>query len=151
MSSQGSDAARGGREIRASDAEREQVVEQLREHFGAGRLSQEELSARVEAAYGSGTLRDLEVLTLDLPDARQGLRPAEQRPPAPRKPQSKARRALWLSFRIHLTVYVLVNVLLIGIWAASGGGYFWPVWPALGWGIGVLSHVGAVSPKRRFS
>jgi eukaryotic-like serine/threonine-protein kinase len=44
------------------------------------------------------------------------------------------------SFKIHLTFYLLVNVLLIGIWAASGGGYFWPVWPILGWGIGVAGH-----------
>jgi eukaryotic-like serine/threonine-protein kinase len=44
------------------------------------------------------------------------------------------------SFKTHLTVYVLVNVLLIGIWAASGGGYFWPVWPILGWGIGLAGH-----------
>jgi class 3 adenylate cyclase len=44
------------------------------------------------------------------------------------------------SLRIHLTYYVLVNVLLIGIWAASGGGYFWPIWPILGWGIGVAAH-----------
>jgi class 3 adenylate cyclase len=44
------------------------------------------------------------------------------------------------SFKIHLTFYLLVNILLIGIWAASGGGYFWPVWPVLGWGIGVVCH-----------
>lgn len=44
------------------------------------------------------------------------------------------------SFRIHLTIYVLVNALLIGIWAASGGGYFWPVWSILGWGIGLAAH-----------
>ncbi len=44
------------------------------------------------------------------------------------------------SFKIHLTVYLSVNLLLIGIWAASGGGYFWPVWPILGWGIGVAVH-----------
>lgn len=44
------------------------------------------------------------------------------------------------SFKIHLTVYLLVNVLLIGVWAASGGGYFWPVWLILGWGIGVAGH-----------
>jgi class 3 adenylate cyclase len=44
------------------------------------------------------------------------------------------------SFKIHLTVYLLVNLFLIGIWAASGGGYFWPVWPILGWGIGVALH-----------
>ena len=44
------------------------------------------------------------------------------------------------SFKIHLTFYGLVNVLLIAIWAASGGGYFWPVWPILGWGIAVAAH-----------
>jgi eukaryotic-like serine/threonine-protein kinase len=47
------------------------------------------------------------------------------------------------SFKIHLTCYLLVNVFLIGIWAAAGGGYFWPVWSLLGWGIGVAAH-GAV-------
>lgn len=99
MSSQGPGAARGGRVIRASDADREQVVEQLREHFGTGRLSQDEFSARVEAAYGSGTLRDLEALTLDLRDGAHSLRPSERRPLAAGYPPSKARRALWLSFR----------------------------------------------------
>jgi class 3 adenylate cyclase len=44
------------------------------------------------------------------------------------------------SFKTHLTIYLLINVLLIGIWAASGGGYFWPVWSILGWGIGVAVH-----------
>ena len=47
------------------------------------------------------------------------------------------------SFKIHLTFYVLVNLFLIGVWAASGGGYFWPVWSILGWGLGVAAH-GAV-------
>jgi len=44
------------------------------------------------------------------------------------------------SFKTHLTLYLLVNVFLIGIWAASGGGYFWPIWPILGWGIGLAAH-----------
>lgn len=44
------------------------------------------------------------------------------------------------NFKTHLTFYALVNVLLIGIWAASGAGYFWPVWPILGWGIAVAAH-----------
>ena len=26
----------------------------------------------------------------------------------------------------------LINLTLIGIWAAAGGGYFWPAWPLLG-------------------
>ena len=44
------------------------------------------------------------------------------------------------SFRTHLTFYLLVNVFLIGIWAASGAGYFWPIWPMLGWGIALAAH-----------
>ena len=24
---------------------------------------------------------------------------------------------------------------MIAIWLLSGGGYFWPVWPLMGWGI----------------
>jgi eukaryotic-like serine/threonine-protein kinase len=48
------------------------------------------------------------------------------------------------SVKIHLTVYLLVNALLIGIWAAGGGGYFWPVWSILGWGIAVALHAAPV-------
>ena len=48
------------------------------------------------------------------------------------------------SVRIHFAIYASVNVLLIGIWAASGGGYFWPIWPILGWGIGLACHAAPV-------
>lgn len=51
----------------------------------------------------------------------------------------KARRG----FSVHLMVYVLVNVLLIIIWAVTGRGYFWPIWPLSGWGIGVGMHAWA--------
>lgn len=40
-------------------------------------------------------------------------------------------------FKTHLAVYVIVNALLVAIWAMSGGGYFWPIWPIVGWGVGV--------------
>jgi phosphate/sulfate permease len=44
-------------------------------------------------------------------------------------------------FFVHLTVYVLVNSLLVIIWAfAAGGGYPWFVWPLGGWGIGLIMH-----------
>ena len=32
----------------------------------------------------------------------------------------------------------IVTVLLLAIWAASGGGYFWPMWPLLGMTIVLL-------------
>lgn len=43
-------------------------------------------------------------------------------------------------FRNHLFVYGAVNALLVVIWAASGAGYFWPIWPIAGWGIALALH-----------
>jgi len=43
-------------------------------------------------------------------------------------------------FHAHLLAYVLVNAMLVGIWAATGAGFFWPVFPLLGWGIGIGFH-----------
>ncbi len=55
--------------------------------------------------------------------------------------QAKKRVEAKKGFYIHLTVYILVNILLVLIWAfASGGGYPWFLWPLGGWGIGILSH-----------
>jgi hypothetical protein len=44
------------------------------------------------------------------------------------------------SFGQHLVSYVVVNAMLIGIWAATGGGYFWPAWVLGFWGIGLVMH-----------
>jgi hypothetical protein len=43
-------------------------------------------------------------------------------------------------FWSHLALYVIVNGFLVGVWATTGGGYFWPIWPIVGWGIGVFFH-----------
>ncbi len=43
-------------------------------------------------------------------------------------------------FRQNLTSYVVVNGFLVAIWAMTGRGYFWPIWPILGWGVGIVFH-----------
>ncbi|RPF26844.1 2TM domain-containing protein [Georgenia muralis] len=44
-------------------------------------------------------------------------------------------------FRAHLLAYVSVNLLLVVIWWMTGAAaFFWPVFPILGWGIGLLFH-----------
>lgn len=55
------------RDVRASDTERELVVERLQRAMGQGRLSTDEFSERAAAAYAATTRRELAELTRDLP------------------------------------------------------------------------------------
>jgi hypothetical protein len=41
-------------------------------------------------------------------------------------------------FHGHLFAYTLINGFLVLIWALTGHGFFWPMFPILGWGIGVF-------------
>ena len=43
-------------------------------------------------------------------------------------------------FNVHAAIYVIVNLLLVVIWAFSGHDYFWPIWPIIGWGVGLAIH-----------
>ncbi|WP_433431205.1 DUF1707 domain-containing protein [Nonomuraea sp. CA-141351] len=58
-------------ELRIGDAEREQTMAALREHFAQGRLTHEELDERLDQALASKTARDLAKVTADLPGPRQ--------------------------------------------------------------------------------
>lgn len=42
--------------------------------------------------------------------------------------------------RGHVLIYLLVNTFLVVIWWVSSGGFFWPVFPIIGWGIGVTMN-----------
>ncbi|OKK19678.1 hypothetical protein AMK16_16590 [Streptomyces sp. CB00455] len=56
-------------ELRASDADRERVVDRLRDAVAEGRLDMDEFGERLEAAYKSRTYAELQPLTRDLPAA----------------------------------------------------------------------------------
>jgi hypothetical protein len=116
---------------RASDAERDAVVAELRAHAAEGRLTVEELDERITAALAALTRAELARLLDDLP----------RRP----RPVAEQRRDV----REHARSYLTVMALLVAIWALTGAGYFWPIWPILGWGIGVLSHASAARRPRR--
>ena len=57
------------------------------------------------------------------------------------------------SFKYHLAVYIVMNIFFWAVWyfggSSAGEGYVWPIWPTLGWGIGLTFHyLGAyVFPK----
>lgn len=110
-------------ERRVTDEERERTADRVRDAYELGALEHDEFEDRLSAAYAARTRSDLDVLTRDLPRDRRRT--------------DAARRIVW---RSHLTSYATVNGSIIAIWAATGGGYFWPLWPLLGWGIGLAMH-----------
>lgn len=123
--------------VRVSAAEREQVGEQLGQAFSLGYLDVTEYDARLArvmaAVHGAELQREL----ADLPLAEL----------ARRDPRRRARRvaAARRGMAAHVGAYVAGMALMIAIWLvvglSAGAWYPWPIWPALGWGVGVLGHV----------
>ncbi|MGH2716949.1 MAG: DUF1707 domain-containing protein [Thermoleophilaceae bacterium] len=111
--------------LRIADADRERVAERLRRAAGEGRLGTDELEERLEAVFAARTHGDLEPLVADLP----------AKAPAGAPPRRRGHG--------DLRAFIATSILLVAIWALSGAGYFWPVWPILGWG---LFAVGPVLP-----
>jgi hypothetical protein len=42
----------------------------------------------------------------------------------------------------HILAYVMVNLLINGVWLlTTPGGFYWPILPLLGWGIGLAFNI----------
>jgi DUF1707 SHOCT-like domain len=108
-------------EIRASDADRDHAAETLREHFAAGRLSEDELSDRIDAVYAASTVRELDGLRSDLPPL-----PASRR--VSREELAHRRAELRRQLLQHSGGAFSPFLICTLVWAASGAGAFWPVW-----------------------
>jgi hypothetical protein len=112
-------------ELRVSDAERERAAQSLREHFAAGRLSEEELDERVQAAYRARTVTELASLLDDLP--RLPVSPAERRAELIVRRRQLQRRLLQ-----ETGGGIAALVICTAIWLIDGAqGQFWPVWVAI--------------------
>lgn len=135
--------------LRASDADRDRVARQLREHHALGRLDADEFNERLDQVLRAKTLGELDRLTHDLPGVdiyplptasmpRQGtggglINMADSpgsisRHHGRRSPSWRAAWGSWFSVTLLCTV----------VWLAAGGGYFWPVWVAGPWGAVML-------------
>jgi Domain of unknown function (DUF1707) len=111
--------------LRVSDEQRDRAAEQLREHFTAGRLTEEEFSERVQAAYQARTGADLEALLADLP--RLPASPAELRAERAERRRKVRRRAIEETSGSFGAFGVCTL-----IWVAAGAhGDFWPIWVAI--------------------
>src|SRR5262245_41516626 len=103
--------------IRASDEDRQRIVDLLAGHHVAGRLDQAEFAERMESAYAAKTLGDLDRLMRDLPRAE-----AKPAPKAAAPPNGSVRAA----FASWLSTAILVLVIWLAVSVASGHlTYFW--------------------------
>ncbi len=111
--------------MRVSDEQREQAAQELREHFAAGRLSEDELDARVQAAYDAKTEDELRAVRDDLP--KLPATPQQQRAELVARRHQLQRRVLQEAGG-GVALFAACSV----IWLASGAsGMFWPIWVAL--------------------
>jgi Domain of unknown function (DUF1707) len=109
------------RDIRASDADRERVIDDLRVHTGDGRLTVDELTERIDRAYAAKTLADLDALLVDLPPPSTRMVPARGT-----LPTRVVRRRSLPYVAAH---YALLDAAAVVIWFVTGrGGDFWPIW-----------------------
>lgn len=51
------------------------------------------------------------------------------------------------SLTAPVRTYLVFMAFFVVLWAVGGGGHFWPIWPALGWGLGLVNS-GAVRVGR---
>ncbi|WP_116026707.1 DUF1707 SHOCT-like domain-containing protein [Thermomonospora umbrina] len=134
--------------MRASDADRDRVAEELREHCATGRITLDELQERLDAVYGARTHGDLDRVTADLPEADLYERPVPVRQgssaPAPRRQGQEVATVAW-------SAWALVSGLNLAIWMVLGVAvefvYPWWIWVAGPWGAYLL--LGALFGRRR--
>ena len=54
-----------------------------------------------------------------------------------------------MAFQTHAAIWFLVNLFLLGIWAVTGAGYFWPIWTIMPWGFALALQGWATYGLRR--
>lgn len=103
--------------MRASDEDRERLIAELNEHTVAGRLGTDELEDRVQAVYAARTTAELDALRRDLPVSQRQLAidHAQRRSHLARRMIQEAGGS------------VIAFAVATGVWAATGAGFFWPV------------------------
>ncbi|MGI8902082.1 MAG: DUF1707 SHOCT-like domain-containing protein [Solirubrobacteraceae bacterium] len=111
-------ATRG--DLRASDADREQVADRLRRASTEGRLGADELDQRLGAALRARTYGELDAIVADLPGGRIAY------------PERHHSTALALA-RPALALALIVPLVMAIVFLVTGVLAVWMVWAALGW------------------
>jgi hypothetical protein len=141
-------------ELRVSDADRQQVVDRLRDETANGRLTLDEFDERVGDAFAARTRSELEHVLRELPavwtppnepatrvDTLAPVGPAGPMGPLdemdlPPQLEARARRRYRAAVRNEAAGFIAANATCITVWAMTGAHYFWPAWVLMGTGVG---------------
>ncbi len=143
--------------MRASDDDRQQVVDRLRAALEEGRLKMEEFTERIGLAYQAVTYGDLAKLHVDLPPASSRaeprIAPAPVAQPAVAGRNSAfadlpaALKVLWTIWLAAVSINLVVWVLVVG--TTGHLIYPWPLWVAGPYGAALLAISVPVVHSRR--
>jgi hypothetical protein len=116
--------------LRAADADRHKIADQLKTALDEGRLSLDEYDDRVRQAYAARTYAELLILVADLP--RPGVSAAEV---SARKAAAvrRAERKLPMALLVLWTIWAAVTAVNLMVWflvavTVDGYVYPWPIW-----------------------
>ncbi|MEB4211444.1 DUF1707 domain-containing protein [Mycobacterium sp. 94-17] len=129
----------------AGDRDREKTADLLGRALAQGYLQIDEYDRRLQTVFQTHTAQELRDLLAGLPLDR--IRRHDPRRRAARV--AAARRGV----RAHLAAYLAMVVIVLTVWAAvaltTDATYFWPIWPILGAGIGLVSHAVSIPRVRQ--
>jgi uncharacterized protein DUF1707 len=108
--------------LRASDADRDEVAERLRQATTEGRLRPDELDHRLGAALSASTYGELDALVADLPS-----------PAVARRQRSSV--LPWVPPVLALAIAIPLALLIVAavLFVVTGVFVTWGVWLVLGW------------------
>ena len=132
-------AATGRGGFRASDADRERVIDALKAAFVQGRLSKDELEVRAGLALGSRTWAELTAITAEIPAV-----PIEARPPS-EPAWAETRKRVNKKVAAWGACAVILPPALVAVFLTYYGGYFILLLCAF---IGLVVSAGPSSPER---
>jgi hypothetical protein len=152
------EVARTGRQpdpvhMRAADADRHKIAEQLKAALDEGRLSLHEYDDRVKEAYAARTYADLIPLVTDLP--APGLSAAEV---ASRQASERRRQAnklpmplivLWTIWGALAAVNVVAWLVIKMTLPSDYELYLWPIWMAVPGAALLVATIGVQIIRRR--
>ncbi|WP_232050497.1 DUF1707 domain-containing protein [Actinoplanes sp. OR16] len=139
----------GRDEMRAGDADRQKVADQLKAALDEGRLDLGEYDERIQKAYGARTYGDLDPLLIDLPGTipvqKSQIQPAQAAHPVAPGTAEHGRNGVKPAISLFLLCTIIWGITSL---ASGEAYYFWPVWVLIPVAFAILARLGRGDKRR---